>query len=97
MRYITVHGVPNGLLVNNIDTEKNEHDGLWKVSYVFEETPQALSDVVFARRVDAERAKAAIEPLVDWTLPPRQVLLQLRESGWTREALQQLMAEAIQW
>lgn len=97
LRYLTLQGVPNGLLVNDIDTLNSAHDGLWKVSYVHEETPHALSDVVFARRVDAERAKVAMEPLVDWTLSPPQVVLQLRENGWTRGALLQLMAEAIQW
>jgi hypothetical protein len=97
MQHISLYGAPNGLLVNKIDTEKSEHDGLWKVSLVYDETPYALTEVAFARRLDAVRAKAAIEPLADWTLPPRQIALQLREKGWTRQAVTQLMAEAIQW
>ena len=97
MRYISLQVVPNGLLVNDIDTENRAQNGLWKVSYVHDETPYALSDVVYVRRADAERAKAAIEPLIDWTVPPQEVVLQLREKGWTRGTFMQLMAESMQW
>jgi hypothetical protein len=97
MKYVTLPGTPNGLLVNNIDTPDPDHNGLWKVSYVFEETPHALSRVVFVRRTDAERAKAAIETLIDWTLPPAEVIAQLRREGWTPQSLTQRMAESVQW
>lgn len=97
MPYVALPGAPNGLLVNDIDTVNNEHDGLWKVSYVHEETPHVLSELAFVRRQDAERAKAAIEPLVDWTLPITEVTAQLRENGWSRQSLKQRMAEAMQW
>ena len=97
MEYITLPGTPNGLLVNDLNTTNPDQNGLWKVSYVFEETPYALSRVVFARRTDAERAKGAIEPLVDWTLSFSEVIAQLRQEGWTPDSLTQRMAESIQW
>ena len=97
MEYITLPGTPNGLLVNDINTPNPDHDGLWKVSYVCEETPYALSRIVFARRQDAERAKAAIEPLVDWTLSLHEVIAQLRQAGWTADSITQRMAESVQW
>ena len=97
MKYLTLPGTPNGLLVNDLDTPNPKHNGLWKVSYVFEETPYAISGVVFARRTDAERARAVIEPLVDWTLSPQEVFVQLRQAGWTPQSLTQHMAEAVQW
>lgn len=97
MEYITLPGTPNGLLVNDLDTANPDQNGLWKVSYVFEEIPYALSSVVFARRTDAERAKAAIEPLADWTLSFSEVIVQLRQAVWTPDSLTQRMAESIQW
>jgi hypothetical protein len=97
MEYATVPGAANGLLVNQLDTVNSEHDGLWKVSYVFEEVPHALPGVAFARRTDAERAKAALEPIINWTLSPDQVIEQLRQNGWTRQSVLQRMVESIQW
>ena len=97
MQYVTIPGAPNGLLVNDIDTENSEHEGLWKVSYVFNETPYVVTCLEFARRTDAERAKVAIESIVDWTLPPKQVAAQLRKNGWTSQTVRQRMVEAMQW
>lgn len=97
MQYITLPGVPNGLHVNDLPTVDRSHDGLWKVSHVYDETPRALSGVVFARRTDAERAKAALDSIVDWSDSPREVVKRLREKGWTQRAVTQLMAESVQW
>ena len=97
MQYATVPGAPNGLLVNDIATGNEEHDGLWKVSYVHDETPYVLSDLAFVRRSDAERARAAIAPIVDWTRPMDDVIAQIRQHGWTRKMVRQMMLEALQW
>lgn len=97
MPYISLPGAPNGLLVNDLDTTNDDHDGLWKVSYVFDEMPYLLSPIAFVRRQDAERAKAAIEPLADWTLSMPQVMAQLKANGVTRQIIVQQMAEAMQW
>lgn len=97
MDYVRLPGVLNGLLVNDINSENEEHDGLWKLSYVFDETPYLLSTVSFVRRHDAERAKAAVESLVDWSGTPSEVRNQLEKRGITRRKFNQLMAESIQW
>lgn len=95
--YLTLPGQPNGLLVNDYGTGDPTQDGMWKVSYVSDETPYCLTRFAFARRSDAERARAAIQGVVDWNVPMPELIAQLREGGWNRQSISQMMIEAMQW
>ena len=94
---MTLPGASNGLLVNDLNSPIRDHDGLWKVSYIFEETPYVISKLAFVRRIDAERARAAIEPIVDWTQSPKAVIAELRSRGWSPASRTQRLAESMQW
>ena len=79
--YIRLPGRPNGLLVNDLDTNNAKHHGLWKVSHVYDETPAVISDLAFAPRRDAEMAKAAIEGEADWTGSARGAFWSSSDAG----------------